>query len=85
MFFHKDLKGNDLPPKTLCMTYDDGPGPHTLELGRYLFAEGIRAAFFVIGRHAEEKSDVVAQLSAWGHPKQRPWLRLDNEALWTPL
>jgi peptidoglycan/xylan/chitin deacetylase (PgdA/CDA1 family) len=67
MFFDQDLKGADLPAKTLCLTYDDGPGPDTLELGRYLFAEGIRATFFVIGRYAEEHSDVLARLAAWGH------------------
>ncbi len=67
MFFHRDLKGNDLPPRTLCLTYDDGPGAETHELGRYLATEGIRAAFFVIGRHVEECGDVVARLRAWGH------------------
>jgi peptidoglycan/xylan/chitin deacetylase (PgdA/CDA1 family) len=67
MFFHKDLKGYDLPPKTLCLTYDDGPGADTLDLGRYLCGEGIRATFFVIGRHAEERPDALAELSAWGH------------------
>jgi peptidoglycan/xylan/chitin deacetylase (PgdA/CDA1 family) len=67
MFFHKDLKGYDLPPKTLCLTYDDGPGPDTLDLGRYLFDEGVRATFFVLGRHAEEYGDVLARLGAWGH------------------
>jgi len=67
MFFHKDLKGSGLPPKNLCLTYDDGPGPDTLELGRYLYAEGICATFFVIGRHAKERGDVLTRLSAWGH------------------
>jgi peptidoglycan/xylan/chitin deacetylase (PgdA/CDA1 family) len=36
-------------------------------LGRYLFREGIRATFFIVGRHAEGQGDVLAQLSAWGH------------------
>src|SRR5437588_5165149 len=67
MFFDQDVKGADLPPKTLCLTYDDGPGPDTLELARYLFTEAISAAFFVIGRHAGEQADVLTQLSAWGH------------------
>jgi peptidoglycan/xylan/chitin deacetylase (PgdA/CDA1 family) len=67
MFFDKDLKGTDLPPKTLSLTYDDGPGPDTLELGRYLHTEGISATFFIMGRHAEDRGDVLAQLSAWGH------------------
>lgn len=67
MFSHQDLKGADLPPGTLCLTYDDGPGPQTHELGRYLHTEGIAATFFVIGRHAEGRSDLLAQLRAWGH------------------
>ncbi len=67
MFFDHDLKAPDLPRKTLCLTYDDGPGPDTFELGRYLYAEGISATFFVIGRNAEKQTDVLAQLAAWGH------------------
>jgi peptidoglycan/xylan/chitin deacetylase (PgdA/CDA1 family) len=67
MFYDQDLKGADLPPKTLCLTYDDGPGPDTLELGRYLSAEGIAATFFVVGRHAEGRGDLLAQLRALGH------------------
>src|SRR5207245_2252816 len=67
MFFHRDLKGFDLPPKALCLTYDDGPGRDTLELGHYLFAQGIRATFFVVGRHAQEQPETLAELSALGH------------------
>ena len=67
MFFHHDLKGNDLPPRTLCLTYDDGPGRDTVTLARYLYREGIEATFFVVGRHAEGNADVLAQVSAWGH------------------
>jgi peptidoglycan/xylan/chitin deacetylase (PgdA/CDA1 family) len=75
MFFDGDLKGDQLPPKTLCLTYDDGPGqtlgsgpgPRTLELGRYLFEEGIQATFFIIGRHAERFPAALHHLRAWGH------------------
>jgi peptidoglycan/xylan/chitin deacetylase (PgdA/CDA1 family) len=67
MFFDRDLNGYDLPPRTLCLTYDDGPGPDTRELGRYLSEQEIRATFFVVGRQAEDQPEVVAQLSAWGH------------------
>src|SRR5262245_29427806 len=67
MFFDHDLTGNDLPKYTLCLTYDDGPGADTLELGRYLHGEGIAATFFVIGRHAETQHDVIAQLFHWRH------------------
>ena len=75
MFFDRDIKGNDLPPKTLCLTYDDGPGetsgdgpgPRTLELGRYLFSEGIQATFFVVGKNVEAHPQVLPHLRAWGH------------------
>ncbi len=67
MFHHQDLKGNDLPRGVVCLTYDDGPGPHTRELGRYLFTEQIAATFFVMGRHAETQFDTLEQLRDWGH------------------
>ena len=74
MFSHADIKGADLPPKTLCLTYDDGPGqrgsadrvPATAELGEYLAAEGICATFFVIGRHAERYAGVLDSLRRSG-------------------
>jgi peptidoglycan/xylan/chitin deacetylase (PgdA/CDA1 family) len=75
MFFHQDIKGDRLPRETVCLTYDDGPGvtagdgpgPHTPELGRYLFEEGISATFFVVGRHAAAHRDLLGQLRDWGH------------------
>jgi peptidoglycan/xylan/chitin deacetylase (PgdA/CDA1 family) len=67
MFFGLDIKGDRLRPKTLCLTYDDGPGPHTRALGRYLFEQGIGATFFAVGRHAEGHGDLLRQLRAWGH------------------
>lgn len=75
MFFHIDIKADGLPPRTVCLTYDDGPGetpgagpgPRTAELGEYLATRGISAAFFVIGRHAEGHRDVLARLAGWGH------------------
>ncbi|HEX5272363.1 MAG TPA: polysaccharide deacetylase family protein [Gemmataceae bacterium] len=67
MLIDGDIKGTDLPAKTLCLTYDDGPGPHTRELGRYLADEGISAAFFVVGRHAEGREDVLRDLRDGGH------------------
>jgi peptidoglycan/xylan/chitin deacetylase (PgdA/CDA1 family) len=67
MFFDLDIKGDRLAPKTVCLTYDDGPGPHTRALGRYLFEQGIGATFFAVGRHAEGHADLLRQLRRWGH------------------
>lgn len=75
MFFDLDIKADLLPPKTICLTYDDGPGathgagagPRTRDLGRFLFEQGIPATFFVLGRHAETDLGLLAELRSWGH------------------
>src|SRR5205085_9565840 len=69
--------GNLLPDKTLCLTYDDGPGltqalmpaagPRTDDLAFYLFLQGIPATFFVIGNHAANEPELCQQLTWWGH------------------
>lgn len=61
------LYGADLPQGTLCLTFDDGPGPHTAELGEYLCAEGIVATFFLIGQLAAAALPVVKRLRDCGH------------------
>ena len=38
-----------LPKGLISLTYDDGPGPGTLELAKYLHSENICATFFVVG------------------------------------
>lgn len=40
---------NPVPPRTLFLTYDDGPDLYTLEIATFLAKEGIRATFFVNG------------------------------------
>ncbi|MFL5802529.1 MAG: polysaccharide deacetylase family protein [Roseiflexaceae bacterium] len=75
MFFDLDIKADRLPPKTVCLTYDDGPGetngpgpgPRTRALGCYLFEQGIPATFFVLGRHVAAYPGLPRELRAWGH------------------
>ena len=56
-----------IPPGTICLTFDDGPGPHTLEIARFLAQHEIRATFFVVGRHVERNLATVRQVRGLGH------------------
>ena len=75
MYATELLTGRALPTGTLCLTYDDGPGetdgdgagPRTLPLAAYLADEGIRAAFFMTGRHVEQMAQAPAAVRALGH------------------
>lgn len=53
--------------KTLALTYDDGPGPHTIEIAEYLSTQGVRATFFVVGRHLRERPGVIRKVVSLGH------------------
>ena len=69
------LTGDQLPAGTLCLSYDDGPGqtlgegrgPRTLPLASYLADMGIRAAFFMTGRHVAALPAAPAQVRRLGH------------------
>lgn len=75
MFFDSDIRGDLLPARTVCLTYDDGPGctrgegpgPQTLRIARYLHRRGIRAAFFAVGRHARRCRAVLREIFSLGH------------------
>ncbi|RZI78022.1 MAG: hypothetical protein EOP80_02690 [Variovorax sp.] len=67
MFALKSIENLDLPEKTLCLTYDDGPGAASAEIGRFLKERGVRATFFVVGKFAVERPEVLDQLHADGH------------------
>lgn len=68
----QDIFGTSIPPKTLALTFDDGPGARTGELSTYLKEQGIRATFFVNGRRLVTEdgganTTQLAQLVADGH------------------
>lgn len=67
MFALKNITDIDLPAKTLCLTYDDGPGADSAAIGRFLAARGVRATFFVVGKFAAERPEVLDALHADGH------------------
>lgn len=75
MLANKILTGSQLPEKTLCFTFDDGPGksssknigPHTLEVAKYLKEEGIIATFFMVGKFIKSYPEIVREVKDLGH------------------
>lgn len=65
-FFGKThWKGNR---DNVSITFDDGPHPiHTQQILKVLNEEGVKAAFFCIGRNAERHPELVKQIIAEGH------------------
>ncbi len=57
----------EFPDRTLALTYDDGPGPQTLEIAKFLHDQDIRATFFVVGKHVRERREVVRDVANLGH------------------
>lgn len=54
--------------KQLALTYDDGPNdPHTLALLEVLAKHNVRATFFLIGRYARQRPDIVRDIFRAGH------------------
>jgi peptidoglycan/xylan/chitin deacetylase (PgdA/CDA1 family) len=52
----------------VALTFDDGPNPHaTPAILDALGEAGVRATFFVLGRHAERWPGLVARAAAEGH------------------
>ncbi|MEU7998354.1 glycosyltransferase [Micromonospora sp. NPDC049060] len=57
-----------LPPRTLSLTFDDGPDPNwTREVLRVLDAHQVSATFFVLGAQVARHPELVREMSAAGH------------------
>lgn len=54
--------------RAVALTFDDGPNPQaTAPILEALAARGVKATFFVLGRHAEKWPELVAAVAAGGH------------------
>jgi peptidoglycan/xylan/chitin deacetylase (PgdA/CDA1 family) len=54
--------------KLLALTYDDGPNDaHTQRLMEVLTRHNVRATFFLIGKYAQARPDIVRKLANAGH------------------
>lgn len=52
----------------VALTFDDGPhSVHTPQILNVLKEEGVKAAFFCIGRHAEQHPELLQRMMAEGH------------------
>jgi len=76
MFSAAGIFGNDLPDRTVCLTFDDGPGettqqggpgPRTLELAQFLASQTITATFFVVGEFVATHRHIVESVANLGH------------------
>jgi len=50
------------------LTFDDGPNdPYTLRLLEVLATHSVRATFFLIGRYAQQRPDIVREIAGQNH------------------
>lgn len=66
-FSGPQLMGHGMASKTVSLTFDDGPGPRTVELSKFLKAEGVQGTFFIQGSAAARYPEALKQLRADGH------------------
>jgi peptidoglycan/xylan/chitin deacetylase (PgdA/CDA1 family) len=67
MWFDSPITGRSLAPRSLVLSFDDGPGPDTVEMGAYLAEENIQAMFFAVGKRVRQFPDRVMRLRELGH------------------
>ena len=65
--FSKTCVNPTLPPGSLALTFDDGPGPHTLQVASLLSRHSIRATFFFVGKHVLSNRRIVREVKSLGH------------------
>jgi peptidoglycan/xylan/chitin deacetylase (PgdA/CDA1 family) len=63
----RQLMGGELPPKTINLTFDDGPGARTAELADFLAANGIKATFFINGSKVPGRQSAIDAIVGRGH------------------
>jgi peptidoglycan-N-acetylglucosamine deacetylase len=67
-YFARSFCRGSTEKNAITLTFDDGPDPlGTPKLLRVLSRHGVRAAFFIIGRKAEENPDLLRKIDEAGH------------------
>lgn len=62
-----DAGGLRVPPKTIVLTFDDGPGPDTAKILDVLDRHQVPGTFFVIGNAVAGRSGVLRRMADGGH------------------
>ena len=66
--FGRVIDGNGTPDRVIALTFDDGPSAETTpRVLDELRERDVQATFFVLGRHATEHPELVAEIRASGH------------------
>ena len=66
-FFDRSVYHGPGDRQSVALTFDDGPGPQTLELLAYLAEERIPATFFQCGMHVQRYPEITRAVLAGGH------------------
>jgi len=67
-WFGRTFTGLRPESRQLALSYDDGPNdPHTFRLLEVLAKHNVRATFFLVGRFAKQRPDIVRELTRAGH------------------
>lgn len=61
------LRSGRRDARQVALTFDDGPGPDTPAVLDALDAAGVKATFFVLGRAADERPELVREAARRGH------------------
>jgi peptidoglycan/xylan/chitin deacetylase (PgdA/CDA1 family) len=51
----------------VALTFDDGPGPYTLEILKILKEKNVKATFFAVGKEVKASPDVLQKVVQEGH------------------
>tara|TARA_R110002124_G_scaffold70938_2_gene189926 strand:- start:1122 stop:1949 length:828 start_codon:yes stop_codon:yes gene_type:complete len=75
-----------LPPRTIALTFDDGPSPALLpQVLDILEAHEVRATFFFVGSYARQRPDLVREVVRRGHNvASHSWSHPTRLRLWSP-
>jgi len=75
-----------LPPRSIALTFDDGPDPTYLpRVLDILDARGIKATFFFVGLYAERRPDLVQEVTRRGHNvASHSWSHPTRLRSWSP-